>query len=432
MFVVAMQQSCAVLALPFVSSDIQKEFHLSDESTAMLATAIYGGSSIGVHFIGNLCDSVGRWRATMMCVVSMISLSALQLSIASGSVGVTQLFALWLVLGMPYGGLLVIVPAYISELVSDESRGYFIGLYNLAYNIGSIYAIACLRMSQGTLHWRGLLAVIPLPLFMVGFALLLCVPESPRWLMVHGRKEEAKKVYDTIFQSHPVLGAVYVGPAPNIVTSEAVKNGTMEPAERFKSKDLGFLDSVWQHGSLVFLCSLLYVLMAGSTNAIWFWEKRLLEKAAGGTVSTAIFQQAELAGIMGTVASSFGMDIIGRQPILIGAGLFAAVQFFLYSMGVPREAAIFLWWGGSAAGSALWTVLPVYIVESFPTMVRASLTGFCFISGRVASIVMPSMVAPLLEYPHLTFSVYASLFLAFSIGCFWLPRETKGRAMSDV
>lgn len=108
--------------------------------------------------------------------------------------------------GMSSFGYLVLTPIYCTELAPPKYRGFFVGLN--AVFIATGYAIAAWTgvgfsySMNPTTQWRG-----PLGMYLPWPALLMVIaffsPESPRWLMLQGREEEARKV---IFDLHTVKG----------------------------------------------------------------------------------------------------------------------------------------------------------------------------------------------------------------------------------
>lgn len=99
------------------------------------------------------------------------------------------------VLNYIYVGMeLSVVPVYQSEIVPAQARGLIVGTYQLSIGLGGLLINSVCR-GTSTLSddraWR-----IPLGLFYIVptiiLSLIFFVPESPRWLLLHGREEEAK------------------------------------------------------------------------------------------------------------------------------------------------------------------------------------------------------------------------------------------------
>ncbi|PPQ71097.1 hypothetical protein CVT24_009848 [Panaeolus cyanescens] len=147
------------------------------------------GSIAGVFIAGPIADSAGR-RAGM-CIGSVI--------IIAGAIVVTVAKNLAYLLGgrffLGFGVAIstTAAPAYVVEMSPPQWRGRLTGLYNTFYYSGSILCTGITIATgkiQSSSSWRVPLAIQIVPAaILAAFAFLL--PESPRWLIAQGRKEEA-------------------------------------------------------------------------------------------------------------------------------------------------------------------------------------------------------------------------------------------------
>lgn len=108
--------------------------------------------------------------------------------------------------GMSAWGFLILTPVYTAELSPPDLRGFYTGLNGVHIGLGYFLAAAMgrawLDASAPEAVWRG-----PLGLYLF-FSLLMIVimlfsPESPRWLLLNGKTEEAEKI---IYRMHTVKG----------------------------------------------------------------------------------------------------------------------------------------------------------------------------------------------------------------------------------
>ena len=92
--------------------------------------------------------------------------------------------------GIGLGGEVPIAAVYISELTRAQHRGRFVLLYELVFPIGLVAASPLGLWVVPNLGWQWMFCIGALPAILALFLRVL-LPESPRWLAVHGRAAEA-------------------------------------------------------------------------------------------------------------------------------------------------------------------------------------------------------------------------------------------------
>ncbi|MGH2484930.1 MAG: MFS transporter, partial [Ktedonobacterales bacterium] len=161
-----------------------------------LAAAIYIlGAVSGSLFFGYLTDRLGRKKLFMITLgVYLVATGATALSWSFWSFALFRFFT-----GTGIGGEYAAINSAIDELIPARVRGWTDLAINGSYWIGTIFgSIASIfllnpKLIADTLGWRLCFAIGPV----LAFAILIVrryVPESPRWLMTHGREDEANKV----------------------------------------------------------------------------------------------------------------------------------------------------------------------------------------------------------------------------------------------
>ncbi|MDX1508728.1 MAG: sugar porter family MFS transporter, partial [Woeseiaceae bacterium] len=159
------------------------------------------GCALGAFFAGRLADGFGR-RAIMRVAAVFFVVSAWGSGIASGSAE----FVVYRVLGgLAVGAASVLAPAYISEVTPARYRGALATVQQIAIILGlfiafvSNYLIAHAAGASINAFWLGFEAwrwmfwieILPASIFLVA---LFVIPESPRYLVLRQRKDEARKV----------------------------------------------------------------------------------------------------------------------------------------------------------------------------------------------------------------------------------------------
>lgn len=158
-----------------------------------LVTAIYDiGCALGAVCAFLFGENIGRKKSILLANVIVIVGAAIQ----TASYSYWQMFAARIIAGCGVGFSTVAVPILQSETLPAENRGaLFIvqsGLIIIGVAIASWLCFAC-RFASSSMQWRFPVACQDLFSLCV-IILCLMVPETPRWLCKHGRKEEARHV----------------------------------------------------------------------------------------------------------------------------------------------------------------------------------------------------------------------------------------------
>ena len=183
------------------------DMQLSSAAVGGLGSSYVAGAVLGALLFGWLTDRLGRKR--LFTVTLIVYLAG---TIASGLAwNYAALLAFRFVTGMGIGGEYAAINATIQELVPARFRGFtdlvINGSYWIGAALGAAGALAALdpQLVPPAYGWRlafilgGLLAATAL-------ALRRHIPESPRWLMTHGRPSEAEQIVAGIeFRCGPVM-----------------------------------------------------------------------------------------------------------------------------------------------------------------------------------------------------------------------------------
>ncbi|ETW76486.1 sugar transporter [Heterobasidion irregulare TC 32-1] len=174
-----------------------------DVSTGLIFSIYTVGQMAGSLFAGHICD---RWGRRAGCAIIMIG-SAI---IASSEVK-RQFVAGRFVLGFGIAIATIGAPTYTVEVAPPQWRGRLTSLYNTGWNGGAIPAAAITLGTSRMLSdwsWRIPLIIQAFPAMLVVLTIWF-LPESPRWLMAHGRTEEAFefliKYHGNGDREHPIV-----------------------------------------------------------------------------------------------------------------------------------------------------------------------------------------------------------------------------------
>src|SRR5277367_5785281 len=168
---------------------VKKSFALTTIVEELVVSIVLIGAMIGAIAGGVVADKIGR-RATLVWAAGIFILGSLLAPLAPN---VYVLIVARAIIGLGIGFTSVTAPVYVSELAPPQSRGMLIGLYQFALTIVIARADLVGYWLANQEAWRLMFGIAAVPtLFFL--AVILTVPESPRWLFAHARERDAEKV----------------------------------------------------------------------------------------------------------------------------------------------------------------------------------------------------------------------------------------------
>ncbi|MEJ2273407.1 MAG: sugar porter family MFS transporter [Woeseiaceae bacterium] len=311
---------------------IETEFALTKIQLGWSVASLTLTATLAMMAAGPISDRLGR-RPVLMGAAVLFAVSAIYSALAPNFV---SLVIARMVGGLGVGAALIIAPMYIAEIAPPGKRGRMVSFnqFNIVLGISvaffSNYLI--LRLGQGgadwvqslgldKLAWRWMLGVEVLPA-LVYFVALFFVPESPRWLAMHGRRDEALAVFSRFGDEETAaanLAAVERSIGEEATVAKASFRDLFKPAMRLV---------------LTIGVSIAILQQITGINSVFFYAPMIFEQSGVGT--DASFMQAVLVGLVNlvfTVAAMALIDRIGRRPLL-GIGLSGiAVCMFLLAYG---------------------------------------------------------------------------------------------------
>ncbi|GJP40281.1 hypothetical protein CLOM_g24564 [Closterium sp. NIES-68] len=183
-------------ALIFVAED----FDLSHVQQEIFVGILNIVSLVGALSAGRLADFAGR-RFAMGTAASIFIAGALCMALAPTY---AILLTGRLITGIGVGFGLALPPLFISEISPPGQRGGLVSFGELFINIGIVIGFLTSFLLSGLpvdSAWRWMLGLGAVPGFILA-AGVLCLPESPRWLIMHGQVKKAKDILLTISDSH--------------------------------------------------------------------------------------------------------------------------------------------------------------------------------------------------------------------------------------
>jgi MFS family permease len=298
---------------------IEPEFGLTKIQLGWSVASLTLTATLAMMLAGPLSDRLGR-RPVLKIAAALFALSAIASALAPNFL--TLVIARMLG-GFGVGAALIIAPMYIAEIAPAHLRGRMVSFNQLNIVIGISVAFfsnfLILKLGQSELawaeslrflewNWRWMLGVETLPALLYFFALMF-VPESPRWLAMHGREDEALAIFERASgpeQARADMAVVHASLAADAERAGASIRELFKPAMRLVLT-IGVAVAILQQITGI--------------NSVFFYAPMIFEQSGIGT--DASFMQAILVGIVNlvfTVAAMLLIDKLGRRPLL-GFGL---------------------------------------------------------------------------------------------------------------
>jgi MFS transporter, putative metabolite:H+ symporter len=178
-----------VLLISFVIPAVGKEWNLDGSQLGLLGTAIFLGMLAGAVVWGRVSDLMGR-RVGFISTIAIDSVFGL---LSAFSPSFTWLIILRTLTGFGVGGTLPVDYSIFAEYLPPQKRGHYLVLLESFWALGAVAAAGLAWLIVPRLGWRWLLAVSALPGIII-FFIRREIPESPRYLLVSGKPEQAREV----------------------------------------------------------------------------------------------------------------------------------------------------------------------------------------------------------------------------------------------
>src|SRR5881396_3766601 len=384
----------------------QHSLHLSSVDVGRSASVYLVGEVAGALFFGYLSDRLGRRKLFIVTLGLYL--------IANGLTAFAFSFA-----GAGIGGEYAAINSAIDELIPAPYRGHtdlaINGTYWLGAMIGALgeYVLLNPRILPIDLGWRIGLFVGP----MIGLAIWRlrgALPESPRWLLMHGYAEEAERTVTEIERQVEASGH----PLTPVDERKALEVRALRP--------LGYVTLakvlLGAYPSRSVLSLSLMISQSFLYNAIFFTYGLVLTHFYG-VPSPAVpkFFFAFAAGnLLGPLTIGRLFDTIGRKPMIAGtyaaSGLLLAVSGYLFAVGALNAVTQTVLWSvtffiASAAASSAYLTCS----EIFPLEIRAQAIAFFFAIAQICGAAGPWIFGHLIgdqQRPEPTRLFYGYLFAA--------------------
>jgi len=371
----------------------KQALNLSSAGVAFAVGTVYLlGEVFGALFFGRLSDKWGRRNLFMITLgVYLLGGFLSALTFGHSTFWVYWLYVSRFIAGAGIGGEYAAINSAIDELIPAKYRGRVDIAVNGTYwggaLIGTVLTLLVVNQLPVSYSWRVAFLFGPV----LGVVILFVrkhLPESPRWLLMHGREEEAEAAVKRIEEATQESG----GALGDVDESKAID---VTPAT-----DIGFLTlartlfSVYPKRAI--LGASLMITQSFLYNAIFFTYALVLTKVydVPATDTAYYFIFFALGNLIGPLTLGHLFDTIGRRRMiattyLLSGGLLA-VSALLFNAGVLNAVTqtacwcVIFFFASAGASSAYLTVS-----EIFPVEVRAKAIAVFFAIAQTFGAIGP-------------------------------------------
>ena len=399
-----------------------------------LAGAVYvSGACLGALFFGQLTDRFGR-KKLFMITLGVYTVGTV---LTAFSMNPMWYFACRFITGAGIGGEYAAINSAIDELIPAKYRGRIDISINGSFWVGAAAgALVTIPLtSEGfpypELGWRGAFALGAI----LAFGVLLVrrtVPESPRWLFIHGREEEAEQIVRDIEEK---VERETGKSLPSVSETLTIRQRKTIPLTTI-AKTVFTL-----YPKRTVLCLGLFIGQAFLYNAFFFTYGSSLELFGVTQVGYYIAAFA-VANFFGALLLGTLFDTVGRVKMIAGTYivsgvLLAVAAFYLDSFTAVTLTAMgmVIFFFASAGASAAYLTAS----EIFPMEVRALCIAFFYAVGTAAGgIAGPLYFGKLIENADVIsdiapgYYVGAALMIAGGVVAIFMGVHAEGKTLEDI
>lgn len=396
---------------------IDRQLQLSSTAFGLVGAAALVGLFVGGLAFGRLTDLVGRRLMYTLDLGAMLVASALCLFVDEA----WQLIALRFLLGVAVGADYPIATAMLSEWLPRRERGRSMGLLMAWWFVGACVASAVgfgLLTTFGDDAWRWVLASAAVPTLLIMIA-RHGTPESPRWLIAHGRRDEARSCIERS------LGISCTDADLDTLAEHETRAG------------LGFAAVLRApYGRRALFVALFWTFQIIPLFGLYTFGPTILAAfgATGDSLIGAVL--ISLMFLVGLAPAIALIDRVGRRPLIIWSFVLMTVP--LAVLGVFPDApgwvvvACFSFYALASGGPSIleWA----YPTELFPTEIRGTAVGLATSASRIGA----AAGTYLLPYSLVHLGVGTTMLMGAAVTaaglavCLaWAP-ETKGHALHEA
>jgi putative MFS transporter len=413
------------LSIAFVLPILVPLWHITPPEIGLMIGVSYLGQIVGALAFSWAAERYGRVR----CAAAATAIFAAMSLACAGAWSFNALLICRFIQGIGVGGEMPVAAVYISELSKAHGRGRFFLLYEMIFPVGLMVTGQVGALLVPLMGWQIMFLIGGIPGLVIA-VLLLRLPESPRWLINHGRLAEADAVITRLEVASRKVGTVTLEVPPAVTLPAQVP-----VPSRARGKWSELLSSEYRGRTLI-----VWVLWAAAfliANSLNNWMPTLYT-----TVYHLELPQALRAASMTNVAQvllvllcAVVIDRTGRKYWMMGAFGCGAVLLGVLAFGGTQNVSWVIVFSTLSYGliGSIAAVVYLYTPEIYPTRMRAIGTGVATSWLRIASAIGPTLIGFMIgkggvDSVFLMFAGVAVLGLLASTQMI----ETRNRRLEDI
>ena len=280
---------------------------------------------------------------------------------------VTMFGVLRFLTGIGVGGLVATVGAMIAEFAPPGRRNLFNAIVYSGIPAGGVLASLAAITLQDSIGWRGLFWLGALPLFVLLPLALLRMPESPRWLLAHGRVADAQEIC--------ALTGIPMPEAEPVVAGDRVGFAALARKPLLRPT------------ALLGLMSFSGLLLTYGLNT---WLPQIMSEAGYNAKGSLSFLLVLNGGaIVGGLIASRIADRTGPQRVIAVTFCLAALSLVLLTLNFPIGVLLVAVAGAGIGAIGTQVLIYGFVSNYYPTTARAAGVAWCAGFGRLGGILGP-------------------------------------------
>jgi MFS family permease len=367
-----------------VLGQVTKLWHLSAVQGSYLVSSWVVGVFVGALVFGYYSDRKGRKKMFIFTLIWYAAFSA----ITAFSWDFYSLLFLRFLTALAVGGEYSAVTAAMVEFIPQKHRGKTAALilagFPLGAGISALTAMFVLNHLPAAIGWRvgfgvgGVLALL-------GLWVRHAIPESPRWLLTHGRASEAETIVEEVERALAAEKGIVLRPVTAFVNL-----GAEPPSFRQQLKELGSR----YRGRLALACSLNFAQASVVYGIMSLLSLIILPQVKVPTEQMPFFYLVGNGGALaGGLLAALALDSLGRKTtVLVGYVLTTLATVCLYFAATPTAVLLaytLVQFSVIGASNSAYIV----ISEIMPVRSRATGLGISVAAGRIGAFSAPILLS---------------------------------------